>query len=171
MTDTSKFVRENRYLVIKWSDAHKALNIKQTYALSCAVNVLNAMRVKAGRGVLECVVVEKDWPEYEPTWEAIERRVLGDAASNVSVPEGFAITAQLDAMSKMSIRMQLAAMAMQGDWAAQWDANGSDRLGNPAPRGNGYFADLNEHGDEAQFDNAARLYFRMADSMLRVESE
>src|SRR3989304_1450348 len=104
MTDTSKFVRENRYLVIKWSDAHKALNIDQTYALSCAVNVLNAMRVKAGRGVLECVVVEKDWPEYEPTWEAIERRVLGDAASNVSVPEGFAITAQLDAMSKMSIR-------------------------------------------------------------------
>src|SRR3972149_6795695 len=122
MTDTSKFVRENRYLVIKWSDAHKALNIDQPDALSCTVNVLNAMRVKAGRGVLECVVVEKHWPEYEPTWEAIERRVLGDAASNVSVPKGFAIAA----MSKMSIRMQLAAMAMQGDWAAQWDANGSD---------------------------------------------
>jgi len=24
---------------------------------------------------LEYVVVEKDWPEFEPTWQAIEKRV------------------------------------------------------------------------------------------------
>ncbi len=26
---------------------------------------------------LACVVVESDWPEYEPTWEAIKKRVVG----------------------------------------------------------------------------------------------
>lgn len=30
-----------------------------------------------GKKPLECVVVEKDWPEYEPTWKAIEARVSG----------------------------------------------------------------------------------------------
>lgn len=26
---------------------------------------------------MECVIVESDWPEYEPTWKAIEARVTG----------------------------------------------------------------------------------------------
>ena len=41
-----------------------------------------------GKEPLDCVVVESDWPEYEPTWRAIEARVTG--TQNVpSVPEGF----------------------------------------------------------------------------------
>lgn len=37
---------------------------------------------------MDCVVVESDWPEYEPTWRAIEARVTG-AQPVPSVPEGF----------------------------------------------------------------------------------
>jgi hypothetical protein len=36
-----------------------------------------------------CVVVESDWPEYEPTWKVIEARVMG-AQPTPSVPDGFA---------------------------------------------------------------------------------
>lgn len=33
-------------------------------------------RMDEGRErIMECVVVEHDWPEYEPTWAAIEARV------------------------------------------------------------------------------------------------
>lgn len=34
-------------------------------------------REEVGKAPLECVVVESDWPEYEPTWEAIEARMTG----------------------------------------------------------------------------------------------
>jgi hypothetical protein len=112
VADESKFVRENRYLVIKWSDVHSVLSTEQGHELLSVINVLNDAREKAGRGVLECVVVEKDWPEYEPTWRAIERRVRGEPPESSQLPEGFAITAQLGAMDKMSIRMRLAAAAM-----------------------------------------------------------
>ena len=38
---------------------------------------VNRLRARAGKQQLRCVVVEHDWPEYEPTWAAIERRVDG----------------------------------------------------------------------------------------------
>ena len=31
-------------------------------------------RVHEGKAPLDAVVVESDWPEYEPTWKAIEAR-------------------------------------------------------------------------------------------------
>ena len=48
---TNEFTREARYAVLKSAEI--------------------------GRPPLGCVVVESDWPEYEPTWRAIEARATG----------------------------------------------------------------------------------------------
>lgn len=45
--------------------------------LARLVEVQRAGREEAGKPLLKCVVVEKDWAEYEPTWKAIEARVSG----------------------------------------------------------------------------------------------
>jgi len=37
-------------------------------------------RVQDDKAPLICCVVEQDWPEYEPTWQAIEERVTGGTA-------------------------------------------------------------------------------------------
>lgn len=40
---------------------------------------VNSHRSSRGKQVLECVVVESDWPEYEPTWLAVEKRFTDEA--------------------------------------------------------------------------------------------
>lgn len=67
----------NRYVVIKNSHAEQALTDderKELYRLGvkCA-----KWRRDNGKKPFECVVVEHDWPEYEPVWKAIEQRVDG----------------------------------------------------------------------------------------------
>lgn len=64
MSEHHKFEREDRYIVIK----RKHLNATQTAALAEGMGWLNI-------GAVECVVVEKDWPEYESVWRMIEDRV------------------------------------------------------------------------------------------------
>jgi septal ring factor EnvC (AmiA/AmiB activator) len=60
----SKFEREQRYAVFKLSD----MDAQQMQWLSeCIVRLPRR----------QCVVVEADWPEYEPIWRMIERRVAG----------------------------------------------------------------------------------------------
>lgn len=71
---STDFKREERYIVFKVSDLGNSLKgdeirkLAQEYA---------EHRKQRGKEPLECVVVEKDWPEYEPTWQAIEARVTG----------------------------------------------------------------------------------------------
>ncbi|HIC1466973.1 TPA: hypothetical protein ACWZ76_004278 [Klebsiella pneumoniae] len=67
----------DRYVVIKNSHAEQALTDderKELYRLGvkCA-----KWRRDNGKKPFECVVVEHDWPEYEPVWKAIEQRVDG----------------------------------------------------------------------------------------------
>lgn len=78
--------RENRYLVIKRTDLDAALRMatpqaKASFGSVC--NMAEIAREARGRGPLCCVVVEHDWPEYEPTWEAIEQRVFADSEYDV----------------------------------------------------------------------------------------
>lgn len=71
--------RENRYLVLKLSDVNAVLTQPEQLALyRICTKVLNH-RKDRGAGALQCVVVESDWVEYEPTWAAIAARV--DAAA------------------------------------------------------------------------------------------
>ena len=65
----SEFKREERYIVVK---------LKHLAGLQVAPlrNFLRENRVPT----LNCVVVESDWPEYEPVWQMIERRMSGQPA-------------------------------------------------------------------------------------------
>lgn len=70
--------RENRYLVIKRNDLAIALKILKPELeanLDAVLGVVDMIRKSRGKAPLCCVVVEHDWPEYEPTWKAIEERV------------------------------------------------------------------------------------------------
>lgn len=61
------FEREHRYLTIKLSDLKKCHPMKQ-YDFFQALDNLRLPDRKF-------VVVESDWPEYEPVWNMIETRV------------------------------------------------------------------------------------------------
>ena len=62
----SEFKREVRYTVIK----HNQLTESQMQYLKKCI---------FGEGIptVEAVVVESDWPEYQPVWKMIEDRVSG----------------------------------------------------------------------------------------------
>ena len=74
---STEFKREERYIVFKISDIRAALSTSEFDDLRYMHRVVNACRERNGKVPLACVVVEKDWPEYEPTWQAIEERITG----------------------------------------------------------------------------------------------
>lgn len=72
------FKRENRYLVLKRRDIHNSLTELEQQILREITTKVRLYREGAmQKPPLECVVVECDWPEYEPTWKAIEDRMRG----------------------------------------------------------------------------------------------
>lgn len=71
----SDFVRELRYLVVKLKDANKYLTPTERDTLERLAAKCSLGRIDDGKRILECVCVESDWPEYGPTWAAIEQRV------------------------------------------------------------------------------------------------
>lgn len=75
---SNEFMREERYIVLKMSDLGNSLKGDEIRRL--AREYAEQRRLK-GKKPLECVVVEKDWPEYEPTWKVIEARVTGAQAA------------------------------------------------------------------------------------------
>ena len=83
-----QFKREQRYFVVKVKDAKEYLDAHQLEKLAEIADTISEGREKDGIPAVECVVVESDWPEYEPTWKAIEARVTG-AQPAPSIPEGW----------------------------------------------------------------------------------
>lgn len=75
------FVREHRYMVFKLSDVARYLDPAERKELARMNSMIGRCRRLVARGDLECVVVESDWPEYEPTWKAIEARVSSPKTS------------------------------------------------------------------------------------------
>jgi hypothetical protein len=72
---------ERRYVVLKAADlAAVGLTEAEMQHLEAVCAKVEQYRMNAGKPTLEAVVVEKDWPEYEPTRQAIEQRmgVLAD---------------------------------------------------------------------------------------------
>lgn len=67
--------REPRYTVLKNTDAEKHLDGDEISLLVALCDKVTLGRYRDGKPALQCVVIESDWPEYEPTWAAIERRV------------------------------------------------------------------------------------------------
>lgn len=70
------FRREERYVVLKIKDLHEYLPQPLIDHLKSISDEVRAGREMAGKQPLECVVVEKDWPEYGSTWAAIEARMM-----------------------------------------------------------------------------------------------
>ena len=73
--------RENRYTVLKNKDIAEYLNDDECDQLDDLCRKINRSRLLAGKETVQCVIVEHDWPEYEATWAAIERRM--DVTANV----------------------------------------------------------------------------------------
>lgn len=79
-SNQSTFDREQRYLVMKSSDVIAAcLTETELDQLQAICAKVDQYRKNAGKPDLESLVIEKDWPEYEPTWVAIEQRVAASA--------------------------------------------------------------------------------------------
>lgn len=76
---SKQFKREPRYVVFKIKDIHAYLSDAQIEALQAAGETIAAGRAIAGKPPFNAVVVEQDWPEFEPTWEAIEARMTANA--------------------------------------------------------------------------------------------
>lgn len=72
-----EFKRERRYLVMKLKDLDACLTAEEMRILSIIATKCGGYRRAAGKPDLECVVVESDWPEFEPTLAAIEARMTG----------------------------------------------------------------------------------------------
>ncbi len=69
------FEREGRYTVLKISDVGEALSADECTELIELEEKVAVWREMNRKQPLTCVVVESDWPEYEPTWDAIQKRV------------------------------------------------------------------------------------------------
>lgn len=73
---------EQRYIILKQTDLDRAPlteHMREMLEVICA-NVTIA-RIDAGKPMrLEAVVIEKDWPEYEPTFALLSARVDGQEA-------------------------------------------------------------------------------------------
>lgn len=67
---------ENRYIVLKLKDV-KALPAYGLNQLDVVCHEVDAVRGKRGTEPLECLVIEKDWPEYEPALAMLSARVDG----------------------------------------------------------------------------------------------
>lgn len=74
-----EFVREfHRYWVLKMTDMLASLSPEEMDTLIQLTDKVDLYRGNAGKPPLMCVVVESDWPEYEPTWAAIESRMTAN---------------------------------------------------------------------------------------------
>lgn len=72
---SKKFEREERYIVFKVKDLSE-------HKLGWVHDVIRLNDIPT----VDAVVVESDWPEYEPTWTAIERRVTGGQWNGEGLP-------------------------------------------------------------------------------------
>lgn len=74
---TNEFTREDRYIVFKLSDVERYLTDKDRANIAMMKMEIAAGRDCANKPPFKGLIVEADWPEYEPTWRAIEARATG----------------------------------------------------------------------------------------------
>lgn len=70
------FHREDRYNVIKYTDLERLPHAERR-AVNGFLRRIHESVLKAGAPARQSVVIESDWPEYEPAWQMIERRMAG----------------------------------------------------------------------------------------------
>jgi len=96
----SRFKREERYLVVKLKDLQVAAPGENSGGQRIREWLQRDMRGFANHYAefrknvlrkpdLECVVVEKDWPEYEVVWALIEARMTGNPNRLIALDDDF----------------------------------------------------------------------------------
>ncbi len=71
----SEFKKEDRYFVIKKTDAGNYLSSVEYHRLLDLLDDISKRRSDDMKDQLDCAVVERDWPEYNLVWDLIEYRV------------------------------------------------------------------------------------------------
>jgi hypothetical protein len=101
-TDKQKeFKREWRYIVVKRKKLLEYAQGEARVAEKVEQRILAQIPEEA---LVECVVVESDWPEYETVWKLIEARVTG-AALDAAAPVGDAPSGWRDAIADIRQRV------------------------------------------------------------------
>ena len=68
------FERELRYYVAKRKDVEQYLSTTEQQILHLLLNKVAIGRLNDKKPFFKSVVVESDWPEYEPVWDMIKAR-------------------------------------------------------------------------------------------------
>ncbi|GAB3380879.1 hypothetical protein NCG89_00905 [Spongiibacter taiwanensis] len=79
-------IRQNRYTVLKNTDVFAYLSADDHQCIIEILKKISAGRQAAEKPDQEYLVVESDWPEYEPTWQRIQRRVDGNDGEQWPLP-------------------------------------------------------------------------------------
>ena len=117
-----QFKREQRYFVVKVKDAKEYLDAHQLEKLAEIADTISEGREKDGIPAVECVVVESDWPEYEPTWKAIEARVTGAQPAPI-IPEGWKLVPTAESRHPGIYKMLSALHAVDNTpGASEWES-------------------------------------------------
>lgn len=74
---------EPRYIVIKVRDLQEAralnsIDRNQVDIFNSIMNTVSRHRITHGKRLLNCLVIEDDWPEYPQVYEALLSRVIGE---------------------------------------------------------------------------------------------
>ena len=84
--------RETRYLVTKYTDIVKYLfEAEQLQYLELAKKVDQGREIATGKGMIEAVVVESDWPMYDDVWATV--LAYAETGEYTTVPQGVLTTA------------------------------------------------------------------------------
>lgn len=79
------FAREERYVVFKIKDIVKYLHAVDREVISSISDRLSLLRKADGKRPLVSLVIESDWPEYEPAWSQIKARVVSEQTDKRNV--------------------------------------------------------------------------------------
>lgn len=67
---------EQRYWVFKRKDLEAAgLTLEEKRTLRAIAEKVETARLARGRQTLNCICIESHWPEYQPTIEALAKRM------------------------------------------------------------------------------------------------
>ena len=123
---STEFKREERYIVFKLSDVERYLTDADRTHLAMMKNEIDAGRACANKPPFKGLIVESDWPEYEPTWKAIEARVTG------AQPAPSFADAYQGAMEEVAIWKKRALEAEELNRKFIAEINGPTHMGEPA---------------------------------------
>jgi hypothetical protein len=73
----TEFKREDRYLTLKRTDIKEALTDSEIRQLIYLADKVSLWRDWNGKPEFCAVLIESDWPEYEPVWAMLEARLTG----------------------------------------------------------------------------------------------